>query len=183
MKKYKTPNGNILTVDELIGQYGEERFQEFISQGKINLVEDDIYITPNGNELTSEDLLDQYGEEQFNLFLSSGKIKKKNQEEVGLPSELAPANLEIDEAYIQPTEKDYFEGTFGDILRGFDKIVPLGIGDFIDDTARAVASGYNQGVLSENAADLLVRGNMSSEEDLVSFIEANKNAQNLGPSD
>ena len=183
MKKYKTPNGTILTINELIEEFGQEQFNLYLSNGELKLVDDDIYITPDGTELTSEELLTEFGQEQFNLYLSNGELKKKNQEEVGLPSELAPANLEIDEAYIQPTEKDYFEGTFGDILRGFDKIVPLGIGDFIDDTARAVASGYNQGVLSENAADLLVRGNMSSEEDLVSFIEANKNAQNLGPSD
>lgn len=31
------------------------------------------------------------------------------------------------------TEQDFFEGGFGDALRGFDAIVPLGIGDFIQE--------------------------------------------------
>ena len=138
----------------------------------------------------------------YNLFVADGYKKPINEFEV-LMGVTAPSDLTTEEASLekkksgtstsldstfvsneyQPTEQDYFEGTFGDILRGFDAIIPLGLGDFVDDTARAVASGYNQGVMSENAADLLVRGNMSSDEDLKSFIEANKNAQQLGPSD
>lgn len=82
----------------------------------------------------------------------------------------------------QPTEKDYFEGTFGDILRGFDNVTQTGLGDFVDDMARSVASGYYQGVASENASDLLLAGSMASEEDIASFIEANKNTQIYGPS-
>tara|TARA_R100000697_G_scaffold78809_1_gene91049 strand:- start:80 stop:7378 length:7299 start_codon:yes stop_codon:yes gene_type:complete len=82
----------------------------------------------------------------------------------------------------QEGEVDYFQGTFGDILRGFDSVAPIGIGDFVDDIARSVASGYRRGVSSENAADLLVRGNKASDEDIYSFIEANKNAQALPPS-
>lgn len=83
----------------------------------------------------------------------------------------------------QPTEQDYFTGAFGDFLRGMDEVIPLGIGDFIDDLSRSVASGYRQGQLSENASDLLLRGSMASDEDLQSFIAANKDAQNLGSSD
>lgn len=85
--------------------------------------------------------------------------------------------------YQQPTEEDYFTGGFGDFLRGMDEVVPLGIGDFIDDLSRSVASGYRQGQLSENASDLLLRGSMATDEDLQSFIAANKEAQGLGPSD
>ena len=85
--------------------------------------------------------------------------------------------------YQQPTEEDYFTGAFGDFLRGMDEVIPLGIGDFIDDLSRSVASGYRQGQLSENASDLLLRGSMATDEDLQSFIAANKDAQMLGPSD
>tara|TARA_R100000654_G_scaffold354_1_gene1289 strand:- start:1838 stop:9361 length:7524 start_codon:yes stop_codon:yes gene_type:complete len=82
----------------------------------------------------------------------------------------------------QEGEVDYFQGTFGDILRGIDNVAPVGIGDFVDDMARSIASGYRRGVSSENAADLLVRGNKATDEDIYSFIEANKNAQALPPS-
>lgn len=83
----------------------------------------------------------------------------------------------------QPTEQDYFTGGFGDFLRGMDAVVPLGIGDFVDDLSRSIASGYRQGQASENASDLLLRGSMATDEDLQSFIAANKDAQGLGPSD
>jgi len=188
-ENYRTPNGNVLTRDQLLTQYGEEKFQSFLNDGKITLVEDedtavteevfqggdDIYITPNGNELTTSELVTQYGEEKFNSFVTENKIKKKEQGELGSQSEYSNGESE-------PTEQDYFEGGFGDVLRGFDAIVPLGLGDFIDDTARAVSAGYNQGTMSENAADVLFAGNMSTDEDLSSFIEANKRAQQLGSS-
>ena len=188
-ENYRTPNGNVLTRDELISQYGEEEFQAFLNDGKLTLVDgedntaskevfqggEDIYITPNGNEVTTSELVNQYGEEKFNSFVTENKIKKKEQGELGSQSEYSNGESE-------PTEQDYFEGGFGDVLRGFDAIVPLGLGDFIDDTARAVAAGYNQGTMSENAADVLFAGNMSTDEDLSSFIEANKRAQQLGSS-
>ena len=82
----------------------------------------------------------------------------------------------------EPTEQDYFEGTFGDVLRGFDNVTQTGIGDFIDDMARSVASGYYQGVASEDASDLLLRGSLSTEEDIASFIESNKNRETYGAS-
>ena len=188
-ENYRTPNGNVLTRDELISQYGEEGFQSFLNDGKLTLVDgedntateevfqggEDIYITPNGNEVTTSELVNQYGEEKFNSFVTENKIKKKEQGELGSQSEYSNGESE-------PTEQDYFEGGFGDVLRGFDAIVPLGLGDFIDDTARAVSAGYNQGTMSENAADVLFAGNMSTDEDLSSFIEANKRAQQLGSS-
>ncbi len=79
-------------------------------------------------------------------------------------------------------EKDYFQGTFGDVLRGLDMVVPLGIGDFADDMARSVASGYYQGVAAENASDLLISGSMATQEDIESFIESNKKTQTYGQS-
>ena len=79
-------------------------------------------------------------------------------------------------------EKDYFQGTFGDVLRGLDMVVPLGMGDFADDMARSVASGYYQGVAAENASDLLISGSMATQEDIESFIESNKKTQTYGQS-
>ena len=85
---------------------------------------------------------------------------------------------------IQPqTEQDYFEGTFGNILRGFDAVTQTGLGDFVDDMARSAATGYYQGQVAEDASDILLRGANATEEDILSYIEANKEAQKLGPSD
>ena len=79
-------------------------------------------------------------------------------------------------------EEDYFTGAFGNVLRGFDSVVPLGIGDFVDDMARSVASGYRQGEVAQSANDLLLKGHKSSPEQIQKFIDANKNAQQLKPS-
>jgi len=79
-------------------------------------------------------------------------------------------------------EKDYFQGTFGDVLRALDMVVPLGMGDFADDMARSVASGYYQGVAAENASDLLISGSMATQEDIESFIESSKKTQTYGQS-
>ena len=49
--------------------------------------------------------------------------------------------------------------------------------------ARSVATGYYQGQVAEDASDILLRGANATDEDIYSFIEANKQAQKLGPSD
>ena len=90
---------------------------------------------------------------------------------------------DISSATQPQTEQDYFEGTFGDILRGFDTVTQTGLGDFVDDMARSVATGYYQGQVAEDASDILLRGADATDEDIYSFIEANKEAQKLGPSD
>jgi len=194
MNKYRTPNGNILTEEQLLSKYGAEKFQEFLNQGKLTLIGDedvsasgeivnDIFVTPNGNELTQEELINQYGEQKFNTFVSDGRLKKKSlQNQAGSTSELGDLELETIDIRPEPTEEDYFTGTFGDILRGFDDFTHTGLGDFIDDMARSVASGYYQGVAAENASDLLLRGSLASPEDIYSYIEANKNTQKYGPS-
>ena len=96
-----------------------------------------------------------------------------------LPSEdgLSDSKLPIED------EEDYFTGAFGNVLRGFDTVVPLGIGDFIDDMARSVSSGYRQGDVAQTANDLLLKGHKSTPEQLQKFIDANKSAQQLKPSD
>jgi hypothetical protein len=82
----------------------------------------------------------------------------------------------------QDIDKDYFEGAFGDVLRGFDKVVPLGFGDFVDDMARSAASGYRQGTVAQEADKLLLAGTKATPEQIQKFIDANKNLQKLGTS-
>ena len=79
-------------------------------------------------------------------------------------------------------EVDYFEGAFGDVLRGFDKIVPLGIGDLVDDVARSVAQGRRQGIAAKEADRLLVKGSKATPEQIQKFIETQKQLGQLGES-
>lgn len=95
----------------------------------------------------------------------------------GLPS--ADGSL----ATPQPTEEeDYFTGSFGNVLRGFDDIVPLGIGDFVDDMARSAASGYRQGKSDEESFNMGIKGPKTSYKEIQQFIDAKKNAEQLAPS-
>jgi hypothetical protein len=96
-------------------------------------------------------------------------------------AEPAPAPEPVQQPQ-QLEEKDYFTGAFGDVLRGFDDIVPLGIGDFVDDMARSVAAGYGQAQLADEAGVLALSGSKATPEEIQKFIEANKNAQQLGQS-
>jgi hypothetical protein len=80
------------------------------------------------------------------------------------------------------TEQDYFTGAFGKVLKGFDEIVPLGIGDFVDDIARSVAQGYRQGTAAQEADKLLLKGTKATPEQIQKFINAQKDAQQLGES-
>ena len=83
----------------------------------------------------------------------------------------------------QPTEEeDYFTGSFGNVLRGFDDIVPLGIGDFVDDMARSAASGYRQGKSDEESFNMGIKGPKTSYKEIQQFIDAKKNAEQLAPS-
>ena len=117
-------------------------------------------------------------ETNIDLFTSAWGLKKKD----GADMDSNSADGSLVSQRPEPTEQDYFEGTFGDILRGYDSLIPFGIGDFVDDMARSVASGYYQGVASEDASDLLLRGSLSTEEDIASFIESNKNRETYGAS-
>jgi len=160
-------------------------------EGEDSGVSDEIFITPNGSEETGDELIKFYGIDKFNDLQSSGDLKKKSQSgdgggntsqsESGDIKLLDPAAAEIFEEE-ELSEEDYFTGGFGDALRMLDSVSPIGLGDFIDDMARAVAGGVNQGIAGENASDLLLRGSMATEEDILSYIEANKNAQKYGSS-
>jgi hypothetical protein len=79
-------------------------------------------------------------------------------------------------------EEDYFKGSFSKVLKTIDAFAPIGIGDFIDDMARSVASGYRQGTVAEEADRLLLKGTKASPEQIQKFIDANKNAQKIKPS-
>lgn len=81
-----------------------------------------------------------------------------------------------------PKEEDYFTGGFGNFLRGVDEISPIGIGDFIDDMARSVSSGYRQGRSAEAAGNLIVSGANPSDEEITQFIESRKLAEEIKPS-
>lgn len=92
------------------------------------------------------------------------------------PQMIAPVKTEKD------IEQDYFTGAFGDVLRGFDKIVPLGIGDLVDDVARSVAQGRRQGIAAKEADRLLVKGSKATPEQIQKFIETQKQLGELGES-
>jgi hypothetical protein len=76
-KYYTTPNGTIVGESTLRSKYGE-KFDSFLSDGKITEVAETIYETPNGSLIQESVLKDKYGE-KFNTFLSDGKLKKKEQ--------------------------------------------------------------------------------------------------------
>jgi hypothetical protein len=84
-KNYTTPNGTIVSESTLRSKYGE-KFDSFLSDGKITEVTETIYETPNGSLVQESVLKDKYGE-KFNTFLSDGKLKKKEQTE---PTQDAP---------------------------------------------------------------------------------------------
>jgi len=118
------------------------------------------YKTANGAIATEQELKGYYGA-KFDEMLANGEFVKVEEEK---------------------EEADYFTGAFGDVLRGFDKISPVGIGDFVDDIARSVASGYRQGTAAQEADNLLLQGTKATPEQIQKFIDANKNAQLMGPS-
>ena len=110
-----------------------------------------------------------------------GAIVSEQQKTATLPTKKAvPA---VTKQVEPPKEEDYFKGGFGNFLRSVDKIVPIGIGDFVDDMARSVSAGYRQGTLAETADKLLLKGHKATPEQIQKFIEANKYAQQMKPSD
>ena len=113
--------------------------------------------------------------EEFSILVDAKK-KGDTTEDLQIPAE---PSIESGEEF---TEEDYFTGTFGDVLRGFDNVTSTGMGDWIDDMARSVASGYSQGISAENASDLLLRGSVATDEDINSYINSVKDTQRLGSS-
>ena len=100
----------------------------------------------------------------------------------GITREQAISIPKAEKVIEEPTEEDYFTGSFGKVLRGIDTFSPIGVGDFVDDIARAAASGYKGAKSSEESGSLLLQGTKPSMEQIDKFIAANKNVQAMKPS-
>lgn len=87
----------------------------------------------------------------------------------------------------EPQEKDYFTGPVGIVLKSLD--IPgtpfghLGLGDFIDDTARAIASGFSSGQFGSNSFDVMIEGAAADNQTIQQMIDASKKVADYGPSD
>jgi len=79
-------------------------------------------------------------------------------------------------------ETDYFTGTFGNVLRGFDEFTGTGLGDVADDIARSVAAGYRQGDLAQASNKIIRSGNEFTEQDIENIIKKSEEVQQLGSS-
>ena len=169
----------------------KELYEEFKSTGYLG-TEADFKILMSTNSDAFNDGFNQFTNTGYNgdadafaqLIGVSNPLKKKDESSFITQDPNGELVTENISSATQPqTEQDYFEGTFGNILRGFDTVTQIGLGDFIDDMSRSVATGYYQGQVAEDASDILLRGANATDEDIYSFIEANKQAQKLGPSD
>ena len=158
------------------GKYADEailisKFPEL--QGyDVNALKDFVATANSGKYANEDELFAKFPE--FEISGQQPVSKKK----VATESPSASGSLVSQ----QPEEQDYFTGAFGNVLRGLDKIIPIGIGDFIDDMSRSVAQGYRQGSSAKEADRLLMKDAKATPEQIQKFIDANKNAQLLGPS-
>jgi uncharacterized protein YicC (UPF0701 family) len=86
-----------------------------------------------------------------------------------------------------PKETPYFGGVLGSTLQAIDSeyspIGQLGVGDFIDDMGRAIASGVNQGDITTPANALLLAGKNASPEQIRKYIDAAKDYEKIGASE
>ena len=159
----------------------QDLYDRAVSKGYTKTLEDFALLLQSDDEVLQDTF--QYVQQQGyakSIDDFGGLVGVKKKDETNMDSELEAGSLVSQDS--EPTEEDYFQGVFGDILRGVDTIVPLGIGDFVDDMARSIASGYYQGVAAEDASDLLLRGSSATEEDISSFLESQKKTQTYGPS-
>ena len=153
-------------------QVGKVTVEEFARRIKEKYPQ---YIDVDDLELTQK-IIDKYPQYKDTVSFEPPAVKKKDAAIPSAPLDGASPSQEY-------TEKDFFTGTFGNILKSVDEANPwLGLGDFIDDMGRSVYTGYKQGVMAENAADILLRGGQSTPEDIASFLEANKELQQIGSS-
>jgi hypothetical protein len=77
---------------------------------------------------------------------------------------------------------DYFTGSFGNVLRGFDKVSQTGLGELVDDIGRSFAQGYAQGDLAQASNKVIRSGNEFTEEDIQSLIDKSETLNSLPPS-
>jgi len=91
-KKYKMPNGDILSEDEAMEEFGDD-LQTYIAEGQIVEVEEEesvaqeeaaeeevsgdaLFVAPDGSELSEEEARAELGE-AFDAAVTSGQLKKK----------------------------------------------------------------------------------------------------------
>ena len=191
---YVTPNGYKISQSEALERYGDEGFDQLVNEGQLTeFVEEEtpelnfqdgghFYETPNGKVYSEGDLVNRYGVEEFKSYVEQGSLKKKDS-----PDFVSGFSDGTSSATTSPSpvseEVDYFQGTFGDILRGIDAISPVGVGDFIDDMARSIDAGFQNGQIAESGNDLLMGGTSATYEDIQEFIAKSQKATQLGPSD
>lgn len=81
MKKYRTPNGQVVDESVLREKYGN-RFDSLVSNGTFTVEEDKpsgiLYTTPNGKEADETTLKNKYGSE-FETLVGNGTFKKKDE--------------------------------------------------------------------------------------------------------
>tara|TARA_R110000772_G_scaffold268686_2_gene397472 strand:- start:14321 stop:21319 length:6999 start_codon:yes stop_codon:yes gene_type:complete len=80
-------------------------------------------------------------------------------------------------------ETDYFEGAFGASLKAIDAVTIWGLGEFVDDMARSVNQGINQGAAVDNGIEVMLQGSKASDETIDKLIAANEKMSELGASD
>ena len=201
---YTTPNGMKMSQTDAMQRYGSEQFDALVNNGElIEFVEeeepglnqgDSFYETNNGNVYTEGDLINRYGMDNFNSYVKDGNLKKKDSPQSlstfsdttleSNPNSTSQGSDSTDITGMGNTEQDYFTGTFGKILKGIDFMTPgIGLGDFVDDMARSIDAGYQNGTIAESGNDLLYGGSDASYEDIQEFIQKTEGARNLGPSD
>lgn len=191
---YVTPNGYKISQSEALERYGDEGFDQLVNEGQLTeFVEEEtpelnfqdgghFYETPNGKVYSEGDLVNRYGVEEFKSYVQSGSLKKKDSPDFVSSFSGGTSNATTSPSPVSE-EVDYFQGTFGDILRGIDAISPIGVGDFIDDMARSIDAGFQNGQIAESGNDLLMGGTSATYEDIQEFISKSQKATQLGPSD
>ena len=83
----------------------------------------------------------------------------------------------------QEKEKDYFTGTAALIKRKIDEVIPIGMGEFVEDLFRAASSGLSQGEVNSKAYKFLKNGVDVSMDDIQNYIESNQRLRDIGPSE
>jgi len=121
--------------------------------------------------------------------LVSPKIERAVAESTGIkPQMLGPAPKKEEPTPISTEpEKPYFTGRFGEALKMMDSplnpLGGLGLGDKIDDLARAIDVGYKQGASAAPTSIVMAKGNSITSEDLKKYIAAAKLIEKTGQSD
>ena len=121
--------------------------------------------------------------------LVSPKIERAVAESTGIkPQMLGPAPKKEEPTPISTEpEKPYFTGRFGEALKMMDSplnpLGGLGLGDKIDDLARAIDVGNKQGASVTPTSIIMAKGNSATAEDLKKYIAAAKLIEKTGQSD